>query len=64
MVDFLRQIFGPADFMLCGYCYWNPALMWLKLLSDSVITVSYLIFRSFSRGVTARTSNCCPEAPQ
>jgi len=42
MVDFLRQIFGPGDFMPHGYCYlWNPALVWLNVVSDSVIAISY-----------------------
>ena len=41
-MDFLRQIFGPGDFMPHGYCYlWNPALVWLNVISDSVIAVSY-----------------------
>ena len=41
-MEFLQQIFGPGDFMPHGYCYlWNPALVWLNVLSDSVIAVSY-----------------------
>lgn len=29
-MDFLRQLFGPGDFMPRDYCYvWNPGLVWL-----------------------------------
>jgi PAS domain S-box-containing protein len=41
-VDFLRQLFGPGDFMPHGYCYlWNSQLVWLNVLSDSLIALSY-----------------------
>jgi PAS domain S-box-containing protein len=41
-MDFFRQLFGPGDFMPHGYCYlWNPALVWLNVISDSLIAVSY-----------------------
>ena len=41
-MDLLRQIFGPGDFMPHGYCYlWNPGLVWLNVISDSLIALSY-----------------------
>src|SRR5271156_1511464 len=41
-MELLRQLFGPGDFMPHGYCYlWNPALVWLNVISDSLIAVSY-----------------------
>ena len=31
-----------SDFMPHGYCYlWNPLILWLHVISDSVITLSY-----------------------
>jgi PAS domain S-box-containing protein len=39
---FLRQIFGPGEFTPHGYCYlWNPGLVWLHVISDSLIAISY-----------------------
>lgn len=41
-MELLRQIFGPGDFMPHGYCYlWNPGLVWLNVISDSLIALSY-----------------------
>jgi PAS domain S-box-containing protein len=41
-MDFLRQLFGPGDFMPHGYCYlWNPGLVWLHVISDVLIAGSY-----------------------
>src|SRR5579863_900540 len=41
-MDFLRQLFGPGDFMPHGYCYlWNPGLVWLHVISDMLIAASY-----------------------
>jgi PAS domain S-box-containing protein len=41
-MELLRQLFGPGDFMPHGYCYlWNPGLVWLNVISDSLIAVSY-----------------------
>jgi PAS domain S-box-containing protein len=41
-MDFLRQLFGPDDFMPHGYCYlWNPGLVWLHVISDTLIAASY-----------------------
>jgi PAS domain S-box-containing protein len=41
-VNFLRSLFDPGDFMPHGYCYlWNPALVWLNVIADSLIAVSY-----------------------
>src|ERR1700678_795840 len=42
IMDLLRQIFGPGDFMPHGYCsLWNPGLVWLNVISDSLIALSY-----------------------
>jgi PAS domain S-box-containing protein len=41
-VDFLRQLFGPGEFMPQGYCsLWNPGLVWLHVISDTLIASSY-----------------------
>ncbi len=41
-MDFLGQLFGPGDFMPHGYCYmWNPGLVWLNVISDSLIAIAY-----------------------
>lgn len=41
-MDFLRQVFGAGEFMPHGYCYiWNPGLVWLHVISDSLIALSY-----------------------
>lgn len=41
-MDFLRQLFGPGDFMPHGFCYqWNAGLIWLHVISDSLIALAY-----------------------
>jgi PAS domain S-box-containing protein len=41
-MDFWKQLFGSGDFMPHGYCYlWNPGLVWLHVVSDSLIALSY-----------------------
>ncbi len=41
-MDFWKQLFGSGDFMPHGYCYlWKPGLVWLHVVSDSLITLSY-----------------------
>jgi PAS domain S-box-containing protein len=41
-MDFLRQVFGAGEFMPHGYCYmWNPGLVWLHVISDSLIALAY-----------------------
>lgn len=41
-MDFLRQLFSSGDFMPHGYCYlWNPGLVWLHVISDSLIALAY-----------------------
>lgn len=41
-MDFFRQPFGAGEFMPHGYCYiWNPGLVWLHVISDSLIAFSY-----------------------
>ena len=38
----LRVLFSANDFMPYGYCYmWNPGLVWLHFLSDSLIALAY-----------------------
>lgn len=44
MPDFLRQLFSSGDFMPHGYCYlWDPGLVWLHVISDSLITLAYFV---------------------
>ncbi|MFZ0213698.1 MAG: PAS domain S-box protein [Candidatus Acidiferrales bacterium] len=44
MPEFLRQLFSSGDFMPHGYCYmWNPGLVWLHVVSDSLITAAYFV---------------------
>src|SRR5882757_4907655 len=41
-MNFLESIFSPGDFMPHGYCYlWKPGLVWLHVISDSLITLAY-----------------------
>ncbi|MGH9713445.1 MAG: PAS domain S-box protein [Candidatus Acidiferrales bacterium] len=41
-MDFLHRFFGSGDFMPHGYCYlWNPGLVWLHVVSDSLIALAY-----------------------
>lgn len=43
MPDFLRSLFSSDGFMPHGHCYlWRPEVVWLHVLSDSCITLSYL----------------------
>ena len=36
------EFLGTAGFMPHGYCIsWSPVLLWLNIISDSVISVSY-----------------------
>jgi signal transduction histidine kinase len=50
MLDFILKLFS-ADFMPHGMCYlWDPTVLWLNVLSDILIAVSYyaipfLLFR-------------------
>jgi PAS domain S-box-containing protein len=38
----LFQQFFSSDFMPHGFCYlWNPGMMWLHVISDAVIALSY-----------------------
>jgi PAS domain S-box-containing protein len=40
-VGFFKSLLSP-DFMPHGYCYlWDPRLVWLHVVSDSLITLSY-----------------------
>jgi PAS domain S-box-containing protein len=42
-MESLKQIFSSSGFMPHGFCYlWNPGLVWLHLISDSLIATSYL----------------------
>jgi hypothetical protein len=41
MLEFFRNIF-VSDFMPHGYCLlWNKDLVWLHVVSDSLITIAY-----------------------
>ena len=42
-MEFLRTLFSANDFMPHGFCYsWNTGLVWLHVISDSLIALSYL----------------------
>jgi PAS domain S-box-containing protein len=42
-MEMLRHLFSSGDFMPHGSCYlWNPGLVWLHLVSDTLISISYL----------------------
>jgi len=42
-MEFLKRLFGSGDFMPHGYCYlWNSSLVWLHLISDSLIFLAYM----------------------
>jgi hypothetical protein len=42
-MEMLRHLFPSGDFMPHGFCYlWNPGLVWLHLVSDSLIAATYL----------------------
>jgi PAS domain S-box-containing protein len=42
-MGFLKWIFTPGDFMPHGYCYgWVPGLVWLHVISDSLIFLAYM----------------------
>jgi hypothetical protein len=39
-MNFFQQLFSP-DFMPHGYCYmWDPRIVWLHVISDSLIAVA------------------------
>lgn len=41
-MDFLASLFGPDAFMPHGFCYlWNSRLIWLHVISDGLIALSY-----------------------
>jgi len=41
-MDFLEHIFSTDGFMQHGMCYeWNPAVIWLNVLSDGFIAMAY-----------------------
>lgn len=43
MVEFLKSIFSPNDFMPQGHGYlWTPKLVWLHVISDTLIGLAYL----------------------
>ncbi|MGH9538037.1 MAG: PAS domain-containing sensor histidine kinase, partial [Terriglobales bacterium] len=40
-MEFFKRLLSP-DFMPHGYCYmWDPGIVWLHVISDSLITLSY-----------------------
>ena len=43
-MDFLARLFGQNSFMPHGHCYlWDPGLMRLHLISDSLIAAAYFV---------------------
>jgi signal transduction histidine kinase len=43
MIDFFRELFSTDLFMPHGHCYlWKPGLLWLQVLSNAVIGLSYV----------------------
>jgi serine phosphatase RsbU (regulator of sigma subunit) len=42
-MEFLYMLFSSSGFMPHGHCYlWNPQLVWLNVVSDSLITLAYM----------------------
>ena len=42
-MQFLDELFSSGPFMPHGYCYmWVPGLVWLHVISDSLIALAYL----------------------
>ncbi len=42
MTDWFQRLFSSDGFMPHGHCYlWNPALVWLHVVSDSLIALAY-----------------------
>ncbi|BAZ51388.1 PAS/PAC sensor hybrid histidine kinase [Nostoc sp. NIES-4103] len=42
MSELLHLLFATSSFIPYGHCYlWNPGLVWLHLLSDALISLSY-----------------------
>ena len=42
-MEFLNWLFIPGNFMPHGYCYlWAPGLVWLHVISDSLIFLAYM----------------------
>jgi PAS domain S-box-containing protein len=42
MVNFFRNLFDGTEFMPHGHCYfWKPEIVWLHVLSDSLIALAY-----------------------
>jgi PAS domain-containing protein len=43
VMEFLSWLFIPGNFMPHGYCYmWVPGLVWLHVISDSLIFLAYM----------------------
>ena len=41
MIEFFKKIFA-SDFLPHGTCYlWDPAVLWLNVISDLIITAAY-----------------------
>ncbi|MEO6569626.1 MAG: PAS domain S-box protein, partial [Opitutaceae bacterium] len=42
-MDYLTKLFSSDGFMPHGHCYlWDPSLVWLHVISDSLIALAYL----------------------
>ncbi len=58
-MHFLDALFSSGPFMPHGYCYmWVPGLVWLHVISDSLIALAYLSRprRRRARSLTLPTS--------
>ena len=41
-MEILKVLFSSGAFMPHGYCYlWDPRILWLHVVSDALITLSY-----------------------
>ncbi len=41
-MEFIQRLFSTDGFMQHGMCYeWNPAVIWLHVISDSIIALAY-----------------------
>jgi signal transduction histidine kinase len=42
MLEFFQDLFSSSGFMPHGHCYfWRPEIVWLHVVSDSIITLAY-----------------------
>jgi hypothetical protein len=70
-MDFFRQLLMFSDFQPHNYCYrWNSGLVWLNVLSDTLIALAYSQSPSLFCGLSASaatyasTGSTCWASPQ